>query len=70
MMPEMNGLEVTRRLKELRPNLPVLFMSGYPKDAIPDRNIAHADIDLIAKPFTVEELCGRVRRVLDGVRKA
>jgi len=69
VMPEMNGLELAKRLRNVRPDLPALFVSGYPKDAIPDRNIAEADIELLLKPFTIEELCASLRRVLGATRK-
>ena len=65
VMPNMNGRELAERLVARRPNLRVLFMSGYTEDMVVLRGIAEHGIELIAKPFTVQELARRVRLVLD-----
>jgi FixJ family two-component response regulator len=56
-MPKMNGLQLAAAVRAVRPQLPVLFVSG---------NAPHADCGwgCIAKPFTAGELVGRVRQVL------
>jgi PAS domain S-box-containing protein len=65
VMPGLSGPEVARRLRESRPGLPVLFMSGY-ADATVDR---HGGLDpsmpFLPKPFTPSRLVQRVREVLD-----
>ena len=66
IMPEMNGLELAGHLRALQPDLPALFISGYTKSAIPDRNLAAAEVDMLTKPFTVQDLCTRVRNSLDA----
>jgi CheY-like chemotaxis protein len=59
-MPDMNGAEVARRARELRPALPLLFMTGYT-----DPDILGAGHDrVISKPFRIAELGARLMAVL------
>lgn len=64
MLPSMNGLEVCRRLRAARINVPILMVTA--RDAVPDR-IAGLDTgadDYLVKPFDLEELLARVRALL------
>ena len=65
VMPGSNGPDVHRQLASDQPALKVLFMSGYPGDAIVARGFDHGCV-FIEKPFTSELLARRVRDVLDG----
>jgi PAS domain S-box-containing protein len=65
IMPEMSGRELADRLNHLRPDMKVLFMSGYTGDAIVDRGILGEDENFIQKPFTPNALAQKVREVLD-----
>jgi two-component system, cell cycle sensor histidine kinase and response regulator CckA len=65
VLPEMSGAELGRRLSELRPSLPVLFMSGYPGLEVVERGLIARDAPFIEKPFTPESLALAVRRLLD-----
>lgn len=65
LMPDADGREVARELTVARPDLRVLFMSGYPGGAPGDGAGLHADAQFLAKPFTPEALAARVRAVLD-----
>jgi signal transduction histidine kinase/CheY-like chemotaxis protein len=65
VMPEILGNEVARRIRDIRPALPVLYMSGYAQSVL-DTHGAFADqIDLLEKPFTETTLLTRVRRAID-----
>ena len=66
VMPGMNGKELSERLKRLRPNLKVLFISGYPADVIAHRGVLDAGVAFLNKPFSPEELAQKVREVLTG----
>ena len=66
IIPKMSGRELCRELACIRPNLKVLFMSGYPDDAIRARGIVTNDITILSKPFKPEELLYAVRSVLDS----
>jgi PAS domain S-box-containing protein len=65
VMPGMDGADLARRLRSLRPGLRVLFASGYPEDAIAPHGVLEAGVDLIQKPYTPSTLAARVRAVLD-----
>ncbi len=65
VMPEMNGVQLARRLREARPELEVLYLSGYTATVIDSRTSMGAKDELLAKPFTRAELLRRVRRALD-----
>jgi PAS domain S-box-containing protein len=65
IMPEMSGRELANRLNELRPEMKVLFMSGYTDDAIVHQGVLDEDENFIQKPFTPNALGQKVREVLD-----
>ena len=57
--------ELARRIRELRPGLKLLFMSGYPEHLQKRGSAQHHDENLIMKPFGNETLARRVRQLLD-----
>jgi CheY-like chemotaxis protein len=65
IMPGMNGREVLEQVTELRPDVRVLFMSGYAEDVIAAQGMLQPGVDFIAKPFSVESLTSKVREILD-----
>ena len=65
VMPEMSGGELAKRFSELRPNTPVLFMSGYNREAIVEHGGLREDVGYVEKPFSIENLLQRIREVLD-----
>lgn len=66
VMPEMSGREVTNRIAAIRPEMKVLFMSGYTDDAIVHHGVLDANTPFIQKPFAPDGLARKVRDVLDG----
>jgi PAS domain S-box-containing protein len=62
----LQGNQLAERLTALRPGLPVLFMSGYTRNAIVHAGRLDADVNFIEKPFTPESLSAAVREVLDA----
>jgi CheY-like chemotaxis protein len=60
----MKGNEVASRLKEIRPDLCVLFMSGYTENAIVHRGRLDDGVQLIGKPFHREQIARKVAEVL------
>ena len=65
MMPGMNGRDLADRLAAQRPGLPVIYMSGYPPETIVGDGLLDEGTPLLHKPFTREELAGRVQRALE-----
>jgi CheY-like chemotaxis protein len=63
VMPRMNGPELAARLTRTFPDLAVLYMSGYPANALGD-SLSDPSIRLIAKPFTVTQLVSAIDAVL------
>jgi signal transduction histidine kinase/ActR/RegA family two-component response regulator len=66
VMPEMGGREAWLQVSRQHPEARVLFMSGYTDDAIVRHGVREAEVSLLNKPFTPDELARRVRAVLDG----
>ena len=64
VLPVMNGRELADQLKVTRPEIPVLFMSGYSEELIGTRGIIAADLAYLAKPFGPDQLKARVRETL------
>jgi signal transduction histidine kinase len=64
VMPRMHGHDLARRVKERRPDVRVLYMSGYTQDAIAQRGEIEEDALLISKPFTQEALTQKLREAL------
>ena len=67
IMPGMNGRELSRRARELRPGLKVLFMSGYSRNAVVHQGRVDLDVELIQKPVSLQDLSARIREMLDQV---
>jgi PAS domain S-box-containing protein len=68
VMPEIGGGELVERLQSQRPDLKVLYISGYTNDEIVRRGVRRTEAHFLQKPFTSEELMRKVRQVLDGAR--
>jgi len=70
VMPEMGGGELVERLVARRPDLKVLYISGYTNDEVLRRGIQGAAASFLHKPFTSDELMRRVRKTLDDAPAA
>ena len=66
IMPGMNGRELAQRISEIRPNVKVLYMSGYTENVIGHNGTLEAGVRLLQKPFNLRDLKSRVREVLDA----
>src|SRR2546430_6372393 len=64
MLPDMDGLEVLRRLRSSAPDVPVLFLTA--RDAVEDRiaGLTAGGDDYVTKPFSLEEVVARLRGLL------
>ena len=66
IMPGMNGRELAQRISEIRPNVKVLYMSGYTENVIGRNGTLDAGVRLLQKPFTLRDLKSKVREALDS----
>ena len=65
VMPGHNGKELANAICELRPNIEVLFTSGYPRDIITNQGVLDEGVHFLPKPYSLESLARFVRSVLD-----
>jgi CheY-like chemotaxis protein len=65
IMPQMNGRELADLLRKQRPELRVVYMSGYAEDAIVHQGALEPGVVLVEKPFNPEVLVRTVRQALD-----
>jgi DNA-binding NarL/FixJ family response regulator len=63
-MPQMSGAELAQRVSALRPELKVLYMSGYTDDSILRHGVLESELAFLQKPFTPESLTTKVREVI------
>ncbi len=68
MMPEMNGNKLANLIMRTRPEIKVLFTSGYTDDAVARHGILENGMPFIQKPYRPKALARKVREVLDGAR--
>ena len=70
VLPLLGGREVAARLRQDRPLLPVLYISGYTRGTIPDGELLERTTSFLSKPFTPRVLAERLREVLDRGSKS
>jgi two-component system cell cycle sensor histidine kinase/response regulator CckA len=66
VMPNMDGPTMVRHVKALKPELPVIFMSGYAEEAFRRNDQSSEDIHFLPKPFGLKQLAAKVKEVLSG----
>jgi two-component system cell cycle sensor histidine kinase/response regulator CckA len=68
VMPKINGKSLYEEIRKIRPEMKVLFMSGYTKEIIVERGILEDEFSVITKPVTSSELLKKMREILDWNR--
>lgn len=69
VMPGINGRELARRVEELRPGLPVLYMTGYSRNAVVHQGRLDEGVNFLQKPVKQAQLASRIRELIDQRRK-
>jgi two-component system cell cycle sensor histidine kinase/response regulator CckA len=64
VMPQMDGPTLVREVREIQPEMRVIFISGYTEDAFRQRLDSESGIDFLPKPFSLKQLAAKVREVL------
>ena len=65
VMPHMSGGELAKELETLRPETRVLFVSGYAGQTVLDHDVVNVENNFLQKPFTLKQLAGKIRTILD-----
>jgi PAS domain S-box-containing protein len=65
VMPDVNGRKLADEARRRRPGLKVLFTTGYTRNAVVHNGVLDPGVQMIGKPFTIEQLAAKVREVLD-----
>jgi CheY-like chemotaxis protein len=65
VMPDMSGRQLADRALGKRPNLKMLYTTGYTRNAIVHNGMLDPGANLLTKPFSIEELAAEVRKILD-----
>jgi CheY-like chemotaxis protein len=68
VMPGINGRELGRRAHTMRPELPILYMTGYSRNAVVHHGRLDEGVELLQKPVSQAQLAAQVRRLLDRPR--
>jgi len=67
MMPgSMNGFDLARRARQRRPDLRLVYMSGYPDKALESAKPANGNVPYLAKPFRANDLVAGIKRAMEG----
>ena len=64
VMPQMDGTELIKRVREQRPTMRVICISGYAEETFRKRLDSASDVHFLPKPFTLEQLAGKVKQVI------
>jgi two-component system cell cycle response regulator CpdR len=64
VMPQIDGIALALKAAKDHPTLPILLMTGYAAERQRAHNLEALIHDVISKPFTLKDICDKVRRVL------
>jgi len=70
VMPGTNGKELADQLRQIHPEMAVIFSSGYTEDVIVHHGIVEAHLNFLGKPFTTRSLLAKVRQTIDSRKTA
>jgi CheY-like chemotaxis protein len=65
-LPGLNGRQLAEIARQTRPDLPILFVTGYAANAAVRSDFLGPGMDMIAKPFAMDDLAARIRTIIEG----
>jgi len=65
LLPGISGSELAEKMLSSRPNLKIMYVSGYPDCNLEPKGMSSSDVVLLQKPFTIRSLAIKLREVLD-----
>jgi two-component system, cell cycle sensor histidine kinase and response regulator CckA len=66
VMPSMSGKDLSEEISRIRPEIKILFMSGYAANPVAHQDVLDESVHFIQKPFSIDSMALKVREVLDG----
>jgi signal transduction histidine kinase/ActR/RegA family two-component response regulator len=66
VMPETNGRQLAEQALRLKPGLPVLYMTGFTRNAVVHNGMLDPGVNFLPKPFTIDQLASKVRESIEG----
>ena len=66
ILPQMDGRSLFRQLAPTRPEMKVLYVSGYTDNFIVHHGVLHPEVHFLPKPFALDSLASKIREVLDA----
>jgi two-component system, cell cycle sensor histidine kinase and response regulator CckA len=70
VMPNMSGGELAKKLGRLAPEIKFLFVSGYAGKTVLDHHVLDLETNFLQKPYSLRQLAGKIRTVLESRQKA
>src|SRR4030042_5097067 len=67
IMPEFNGAELLRRIRQIDKRIPVIIITGYPDGEVMRRAMEHGPFTILKKPFTCDDILNTVQSFVEGV---
>ncbi len=68
LLPGKSGPELAGQVREKQPGMKILYVSGYSKRAVVDQEVSRKGAEFLRKPFSLDELVVKVRKVLEAGR--
>ncbi len=66
VMPETNGRQLAEQALRVRPDLAVLYMTGFTRNAVVHNGMLDPGVNFLPKPFTIDQLAAKVREAIQG----